>query len=427
LVESRTASGLVVESRAAFPRDDPNTNDPADVPPATVGPEVYNPGDPIGIELVIEPGSSSGFRGPPRPQPWSGWPAEWQTPNWWNRLEVLTDTAWGCLDLNSSVLSTMPPYLVGASTSLPTDWLVNPDPLVYGSWAEFAKQLFWDFQMGEAFVLATAYYSNLYPARFHVVPPWLINAELDGDGLRRYAIGGLDVTDDVLHIRYKSTVDDARGHGPLEAGSARLIAAEALVRYATDFAVSGGVPHSVLTHPQRLTAKQASDLVWQWVDARLSAMGLSAVLSGGIDFKTIAADPEKMALVDLSKFTESRVAWLLGVPPHLAALPAGGDPMTYTNTQWLFLFHWRAGLSPKASTVMQALSQWLTPRGTTIELNRDEYVKPDLKERGETWAILHGIVDPETGEQVLSVEEIRELERFSKAAPSETLTSGVLQ
>ena len=63
-----------------------------------------------------------------RPSPWSGWPAEWPTPNWGNHVDVLTDTAWTCVDLNASVMSIMPPYLVGAAPSLSADWLTNPDP-----------------------------------------------------------------------------------------------------------------------------------------------------------------------------------------------------------------------------------------------------------------------------------------------------------
>jgi len=75
---------------------------------------------------------------------------------------------------------------------------------------------------------------------------------------------------------------------------------------------------------------------------------------------------------------------------------------------------------------MRALSAWLLPDGTGVELNRDEYTKPELKERAETWAILNAIRD-ETGRPVLTVDEIRELERYANAAPSATLTSGVLQ
>ena len=42
---------------------------------------------------------------------------------------------------------------------------------------------------------------------------------------------------DLLHLRYQSCVDDAHGHGPLEAGGARMTAANILTRYATTMAV----------------------------------------------------------------------------------------------------------------------------------------------------------------------------------------------
>src|SRR4029453_18062141 len=96
-------------------------------------------------------------------------------------LSVLTDVGWMCVDLNSSLLSTMPPYLVNAAPTLSTDWLRNPDPDLYSSWEEFAKALFWDFQaVGEVFVLATARYATGWPARFHVCPPWGVNVGMGG-------------------------------------------------------------------------------------------------------------------------------------------------------------------------------------------------------------------------------------------------------
>jgi HK97 family phage portal protein len=405
-MESRTASGLVVQERAAFPRDTPNDNTLESNPPGTVGPHT------VGDDVMVMP--------PIRPQPWAGWPVDWNTPNWYGRVSTLTDTAWACLDLNASILASMPPYLVGASSSLPVDWLNNPDPDLYTSWDEFTKQLFWDFQMGEAFILATAWYSNGYPARFHVVAPWFVNVELGGDGLRNYRIGSADVTREILHIRYQGTTDSARGHGPLEAGAGRLVAAEALARYASQLAAAGGIPHAVLKHPGNLNAEQAAVLQTHWVQARMSSMGLPAVLSGGIEFETLSLDPEKMALVDLAKWNESRIAVLLGVPPFLMGLPSGGDSMTYSNVESLFDYHWRAGLKPKVDPVVKALSGWLLPRGTSVELNRDEYVRPGPLERAQTWQILVQL-------GVVSTDEVREIERFSVAAPSPTLTSGVLQ
>ena len=206
--------------------------------------------------------------------------------------------------------------------ALPTDWINNPDPEQYPSWWAFIRQLFWDYQLGEAFVLATAWYSNDYPARFHVVPPWMVQVDMDGAGLPRYKIGNSDVTAEILHIWYQKTVGEAHGHGPLEAGAARLIAANALSRYAGTLASAGGIPNAVLVHPNNLTGTQARDLQSAWVESRMSSMGLPAVLSGGIDFKTLSFSPKDMALIDLAQFNESRIAVLLGVPPFLQGLPS---------------------------------------------------------------------------------------------------------
>src|SRR4051812_40523673 len=121
----------------------PNPNDPADVPPATVGPPAAVPGDPHGVLVADDPPA-----GPPPPtiwpSAWSGWPADWWPPNWDGRVNQLTDTAWTCVDLNASILASMGAYLVNAVPSLNTEWLRNPNPDLYTSWQEFAKQLFWD-------------------------------------------------------------------------------------------------------------------------------------------------------------------------------------------------------------------------------------------------------------------------------------------
>jgi HK97 family phage portal protein len=418
-------------TRAIRPPDPeiPNGNDPVSAAPGTVGPPNVNPGDPNGV-VVEEPVGPPWIPPTIRPSAWSGWPAEWATPNWsGTSLQTLGETAWVCIDLNSSVLSTMPPYLVGAAPSLNADWLTNPDPDIYASSEEFLKQAFWDFQaVGEVFVIATARYSTGWPARFHVCPPWTVNVELE-EGRRYYSIGDRDVTGEMLHIRYQSTVSDAHGHGPLEAGAARLVAAEVWQRYATSLATSGGVPPSILEYPVEageLTAEQTMLLKAQWVAARQSSIGEPAVLSGGVTWKPTQVNPSDMGMLELSTFNESRIAVMLGVPPHLVGLPSGGDSMTYANVSAIFDYHWRAGLRPKAQTVMSALSGFLLPRGTRVELNRDEYVQPGPYERAQTAQILNGIVDPATQQPALSVAEIRQAERLDETAPQD-LTAGVLR
>ena len=412
-----------LDTRGLRPPVDPNDTVPPASDPGTVGvADTVIPGDPNGFEIVADAGSGRG-RATIVPSPWSGWPDEWLTPLW-GHAEDLSDTAWAALDLNSSVFASMPPYLVGASDSLPQEWLANPEPLVYNCWQDFARQFMWDFQTGEAIVYATARYANGFPARFQCLAPWTDDVGFDSLNRRKYQVGSLLLDPaDVLHVRYRSSPTVARGIGPLDVGRTRMVAAQVLSRYATNFAMSGGVPASVLKHPDELGSQQIADLLDQWITSRMSNLGLPAVLSGGVEWEATGVNPLQTALTDLAGFEESRIAVLLGVPPFLLGLPSGGDSMTYSNVTSLFDYHWRAGLKPKADRLMSSLAQWLTPRGTELEVNRDEYVRPGPLERAQTWQILVSI-------GVLSVDEVRQIERFANTGTvtsQPSLTSGVLQ
>lgn len=398
------------------PPIDPNGNDPASVPPGTVGPPSARPGDPNGVTIE----ASGPLQSMPRviASAWSGWPADWWPPYWnggGGGDQQLSDTAWMCVDLNASVLATMPPYLVGAAVSLDCAWLQNPDPDTYASWEEFCKQAFWDFQLGECFVLSTARYATGWPARFHCVPGWAVQVELV-DGIRRYEIGDQDVTDDMLHIRYKSSVDRARGIGPFDtpAGQSVLQADRYLTAYAQGFIGAGGVPTSILSTDAPLSQVQSDQIKADWIAARQAQLGAPAVLSGGVSWQATQLSPHELALVELSDRTQSRVAQMLGVPAPIVGIPVS-DPQTYRNVKNFFDFHWRMGLRPKAQTVMSALSAWLLPRGTSVELNRDSYIEPEPLERAQVAQIYSSIRDSPTGPPVLSVDEIRTIERMEVA------------
>jgi HK97 family phage portal protein len=395
----------------------PNAN-----PPSSVGPPGYNPGDPNGVEFDPPSESVQTRFATVLPSPWSGWPAEWSTPAFNQKAGPLVDTAWTCLDLNSSVLSAMPPYRTkDGVVQKPTSWMTNPDPAVYTSWAEFAKQLFWDYQLGEAFVLPMARGADGWPLTFRVIPPWLVNVEMDGSR-RVYNIGTMDVTSEILHIRYKSTTDSARGVGPLDAGGPRAVAAGLLVRLVGEIASQGGLPPYFLTTERTMTREQADDQLKEWVDSRIRNSGRPALLTGGVKPLNLTASVKEMSLLEIGQWTESRIAILLGVPPFLVGLPSGGDSMTYSNVTSLFEFHHRSSLNPKAEHVMSALSGWALPRGQQAELNRDEYTRPPLAERAEAYTKLAAIPG------VLSGAEIRAMERFQSPAgeltAAEALTGG---
>lgn len=392
----------------------PNSNTPG-VPPASVGMIDYTPGDPNGLEITEDTStrgltlfSASG---------WDGWPAEWNMPTWtWDgaaRFNELVDIAWACLDLNASVLSTMPVYRTKAGVVVePSTWMQNPDPLIYSSWHEFAKQLFWDYMLGEAFVLPVTTGSDGYPLTFRVIPPWMMNVEMKG-GVRVYRLGGEtgpDVTDEILHIRYKSTTDGARGIGPLDVAGARMLTAGVLARYVRETAQRGGVPAYTLEADQAIPDSTAETIAARWATARLDNIGNPPVLGSGLSLKThMSMSPRDMAMLEISQFTESRIAVLLGVPPFLVGLSTG-ESMTYSNVSQVFDFHDRASLRPKAANVMAAISGWALPRGTNAELNRDEYSRPAFAERADAWVKLKTA-------GMVSVEEYRAAERLTGDAP----------
>jgi HK97 family phage portal protein len=411
--------------RPNFSGETANTNATSDVGPAAAT------GDPDGVELVG--GDDRAFGGvlPALvPSPWNGWPSTWSTPGFQSPnasmgLAKLIDIAWTCIDLNASVLASFPPYLLKNGKILPpATYLSNPDPSIYNSWVEFAKQLFWDYQLGEAFVIPMAH-SGDYPIRFRVVPPWLMNIELRG-GKRHYNLGSLDVTDEVLHLRYISNTADAHGHGPLEAAGARMTTAGLLQKYAERIAETGGTPLYWLEVAKSLTQTQADDMLEVWVKSRQKHAGQPAVASGGAQLKqALSMSARDMTLLELSQFTEARIAVALGVPPFLVGLPsAQGESMTYANTSNLFDFHERASLNPKSTAVFQAMSNWLLPRGTSIEQNRAEYSRPGMLERAQAYQIFYQM-------NVLTAPEIRAMERFNGEYGVEQLTgaevSGTMQ
>jgi HK97 family phage portal protein len=349
------------------------------------------------------------------PSPWAGWPAEWAVPKWdfGSRFNELVDIAWNCLDLNASVISSFPVYRTRSGRVIePDSWMVNPDPEVYTSWHEFAKQLFWDYQLGEAFVMPMAFYTDGWPMRFRVIPPAVMHVEMR-DARRVYRLGGpagTDVSGDILHIRYKSTTAAPHGVGPLESAGGRMLTAGVLAKYVREVASTGGIQHQTLETDQELSDDDAQDILNQWVTTRAQNLGYPPVLDNNVklvDHKSVS--PKDLAMLEITQFTEGRIANLLGVPPPLVGLPTG-DTFTYSNVSSWFDHHDRAGIRPKTTPVMSALSNWALPRGQAAELNRDEYSRPAFNERAEAWVKL---VDA----GVVSADEVRAAERLTGPAP----------
>ena len=391
------------------------------VTPNAGGDPNINPGDPDGVDI-------SDFDNLPearalpwlQPSSWSGWPSDWNTPAFnatQREMNKLIDVAWACADLNTNVLATMPVYRIRNGAIIgPTTWMVNPDPTIYSSWQEFSKQMFWDYQVaGECFLLSMARDSSGYPSRFRVIPPWMVNVEMVG-GIREYRIGKLDVTDDILHVRYKSTVDNPRGMGPLDASGARMVSIGLLQRYANNLAETGGTPMYWLSTDRKISPSEGRDMLETWIESRAKYPGQPAIVGSGATLNQAhSINAKDMALMELSQFNESRIAVLMGVPPFLVGLAGATGSLTYSNISDLFDFHDRSSLRPKARAVMEAMSQWVLPRGQEIELNRDDYTRLPLDKRANAYKTMVEI-------GVLDANDIRGMERYLGQNSAQALT-----
>ncbi len=86
----------------------------------------------------------------------------------------------------------------------------------------------------------------------------------------------------------------------------------------------------------------------------------------------------------------------------------------------IFDYHWRSMLRPATRKLGQAITRWALPHGQVLHFNPDEYVRPGIDDRADTYTKLHALAD-ETG-QVLTAAEIRDIEDLR--AKEETPMSG---
>lgn len=406
----------------SIPRDDsPNGNDPV----GSVGPNVPQGfGDTHALypEGQLE---TSGIM--PDVMAWQGWPTGWDTPNWGNGIPNharLVSTLYTCIDTNTRQLASFPIYGVKGTKVVPLpDWSNNPEPELYSDWTECAKQMFNTFQgSGEIILWATGRYKDgLGPngigsvARFVVLNPALVNIEFR-NGVITYSNGDFTYDrDDICHIKYQSRPTNLRGIGPLEWVAQSVASAAALETMNKNLATRGGIPWAVLKSQRKLNGTESRALQSAWIAGAQNRNGAPAVLSGSLELETLTVSPREMMMLEQRVFDETRIAAAFGVPPYLVGLPSPSG-LTYSNANTIFEFHWRMTLRTAAAAVASAMSNWLLPRGTRFEFNRDDYIKPDDESRARTDAILFNLVD-EFGNRAKTIDEIRMGNRLSPNDP----------
>lgn len=196
----------------------------------------------------------------------------------------------------------------------------------------------------------------------------------------------------VLHLKRFNPVDDWYGMSALDPASWAIDTHSGAARWNKALLDNAGAPSGAFVfqgNPD--TDGSMSDEQYARTKEQLAEnvqgarnAGRPLLLEGGLDWKAIGIDPERMQFVEGKNLSAREIAFALGVPPMLLGIP--GDN-TYSNYQEANRAFYRQTVIPLAQKFARALTAWFGP-----QLERGMRLVPDLdtiealnSERRELW------------------------------------------
>jgi hypothetical protein len=107
-------------------------------------------------------------------------------------MAARVSVVFGAIDLNASILATMPPYRTqGGTVIAPLPWMANPQPEVYTGWIEAMEQVVVAYMGGEAFLWCTSRYADGSVRNWVMLNPGWVNVTQEGQVRRHRPAGGV--------------------------------------------------------------------------------------------------------------------------------------------------------------------------------------------------------------------------------------------
>ena len=229
---------------------------------------------------------------------------------------------------------------------------------------------------------------------------------------------------DFFHIPMQELFGHPLGLGPVDAARLTLRYGLDAENFSGEFFKGAATPTGVLMHPGRLDFEEAEKFRQQWEVQHANGRG-TAVLSGGIEYSTIAITPEQAQFIATRAFSNQQIATLMGIPQHLlnAGQPQGtASSLTYANLAMIMEELYRMTLSPVYLTRIEEAFQTFLPRGQSVRFDTSDLLRTDDASR---WAAQKVALDA----GILTLDEVRELEG-REPIPEEEVTDvqdGALQ
>ena len=283
-------------------------------------------------------------------------------------------------------------------------WLVMPDVENNVTQAEFIGQT----------VVSMALYGNAYwkiykgqrgVSNLELIPPSWVNIEQDTRGNLTYSINGVKQSkDSIKHLKLWSVPGDIYGQGPLQRHQSIIQAAVDLQNYADNWFKTAAVPTGTLTTSEFLSADIALANKKAFIESQQERS--IAVLSSGLQYNSIALNPEEAQFLANQQFVTRQIANMFGVPSMYLGLAVEGSGLTYTNGNEDRQKLYEDGLQQYIVRISQALTD-LLPRGQRAEFNMTGFLRPNVLNRYQSYSI--GL-----DKQFLTVDEVREAEGLPK-------------
>ena len=288
--------------------------------------------------------------------------------------------AYRCVQIISDTAASLPLHAYRGKTQLnrTPDILRQPDPTDtrMSTLAAVFTSLLID---GNAYLLVGNRDSLGFPRSFVVLAPGAVALTVR-NGVRYYSVAGQSYdAEDVLHIRGMTLPGHDVGLGPLAMQRRALGLAIAGEDHAAELYVNGAIPAGILSSEQELTQAEADAAKASFVAAHGGRQRSPAVLSGGMDYKTLSFSAADLELVESRRFSAQQICTIFGVPSWIVGV-GSTDSRTYSNVQDDNPAFVSWTLRPHLSRLEQSLST-LLPRGQEAKFNLDALLRADTLAR----------------------------------------------
>ena len=210
---------------------------------------------------------------------------------------------------------------------------------------------------------------------------------------RYYTTGGFTIpADNMLHLRWWTPPQSAKGLSPIEMQKTTIGLALAMERHLSQFYGEGATPSSVLEVDGDMTAEQARVLQATW-ETQNRRRRKPAVLTGGMKWKPIQTSAADSQMNETRAEQIAQVARIFRVPAYM--IGARGDSQTYQNTESAGIHFVTYTLLPWLKRIEMALST-LMPEPNEIVFDTAGFLRADQITRLRAYqvGIMSGILTP---------------------------------